>query len=179
MSLALISIILGMLAAAAGITAIVKPELVRKQIELFPRSVVPAWILTALCCYIGATFAHQMHMGFIDTYKYLINFIAPVVFFASIFYMKELLAARALGGFLLLIAVPILQIARLHDSAWRILIVTVVYLWIIFGIILLMSPWYYRKICAPLLRNDHLLKVGSYVKVALGVGLIMLGLFVF
>ena len=119
MTLQWIAIILGALAMAGGLVGVLRPDLVRKQAKLFPRSVAPAWILTALCCWLGAQEAFGMNMGFLDAYKKYIYIISPAVFFASVIYMKELLAPRALGGFLLLIAVPILQIARWHESALR------------------------------------------------------------
>ncbi|MCF7848409.1 MAG: hypothetical protein K9M45_06120 [Kiritimatiellales bacterium] len=179
MSLSAIAIILGLLAVIGSFMALFKPEAVKKGIELFPRSVVPAWILTGLCCWLGAREAMEMNMGFLDEYKKYIYFIAPAVFAASVIYMKELLAARSLGGFLCLIAVPILQIARWHESPWRLVIVTIVYIWIVFGIFLIMSPWYYRKITALVVKNDKFLKIGSAVKLALGIGIILLGIFVF
>ena len=97
-------------------------------------------------------------MGFLDAYKGYIYILAPLVFAAIVIYMKELLAARALGGFLLLIAVPILQEARWHDSAWRLLVVVLVYLWIIYGLLLLLSPWWFRKIHKPFIENEGIFK---------------------
>jgi hypothetical protein len=179
MTLQGIALIIGVLALAGGLTALFRPELVHRFAELFPRSVVPAWILTALCCVLGAKEALAMNMGFLDAYKNFIYVIAPAVFVASIVYMKELLAPRALGGFLLLIAVPILEIARWHESAWRLVIVTIVYLWIVCGIILLLSPWYFRKGYRPFLENEALFKAGSLIKTAAGLLLIILGIWVY
>ncbi|MEN8256185.1 MAG: hypothetical protein ABFR33_12030, partial [Verrucomicrobiota bacterium] len=112
MTLQWIAILIGALATAGGLVGVFRPDLVRRFAELFPRSVVPAWIFTALCCWLGAKEALGMNMGFLDVYKKYIYIISPAVFIASVVYLKELLAPRALGGFLLLIAVPILQIAR-------------------------------------------------------------------
>lgn len=179
MTLQGIAIILGTLATAGGLVGIFRPDLARRVVELFPRSVAPAWILTALCCWLGAKEALEMNMGFLDAYKKYIYVISPAVFIASLVYMKELLAPRALGGFLLLIAVPILQIARWHDSALRLVVVVVVYLWIIYGITLLLSPWYFRKLCTPLMENETLFKVSVYGKTAFGVVLLLLGFFVY
>ena len=105
MTLQWIAIILGVLATAGGLVGVLRPEFVKKFAELFPRSVAPAWIFTALCCWLGAKEALGMNMGFLDAYKKYIYVISPAVFIASVVYMKELLAPRALGGFLLLIAV--------------------------------------------------------------------------
>jgi hypothetical protein len=179
MTLQWIAIILGGLATAGGLAGIFRPDLIKKQSELFPRSVVPAWILTALCCWFAAKEALGMNMGFLDAYKKYIYVLSPAVFIASVVYMKELLAPRALGGFLCLIAVPILQAARWHESSLRLVVVVLVYLWIVYGIILLMSPWYFRKFSEPFMRNESLFKATAFVKAALGIVLLLLGIFVY
>jgi len=179
MSLQWIAIILGALATIGGLVSVFRPELEKRLIELFPRSVVPAWVFMALCCVLGAKEALGMNMGFLDAYKKYIYFISPAVFIASVVYMKELLAPRALGGFLLLIAVPILEAARWHESALRLVVVVVVYLWIIYGITLLMSPWWFRKLSTPLMKNEALFKATAIGKTALGIALLALGLFVY
>ncbi len=179
MTLQWIAIVLGVLATAGGLVGVLRPDLVTKFAELFPRSIVPAWIFTALCCWLGAQEALGMNMGFLDAYKKYIYILSPAVFIASVVYMKELLAPRALGGFLLLIAVPILQIARWHESAWRLVIVILVYLWIVYGLVLLLSPWYFRKTYAPFMKNEALLKTSAIAKTALGIALLLLGIFVY
>lgn len=179
MTLQWISIILGLLALSGGLTGIFRPDLVKRLAELFPRSVAPAWILTALCCWLGAKEALSMNMGFLDSYKQYIYILAPVVFVASVVYMKELLAPRALGGFLLLIAVPILHAARWHASEWRLIVVALVYLWIIYGLLLLLSPWWFRKTYQPFLVNEGLFKAAAYSKIAFGLALLLLGIFVY
>ena len=80
---------------------------------------------------------------------------------------------------LLLIAVPILQIARWHESPWRLVVIVVVYLWIICGLILLLSPWYFRKMYEPFLENEARFKIAAYGKTALSVLLLLLGIFVY
>lgn len=179
MTLQWIAIILGALATAGGLVGVLRPELVKRTIKLFPRSIVPAWIFAALCCVLGAKEALGMNMGFLDAYKKYIYILSPAVFVASVVYMKELLAPRALGGFLLLIAVPILQIARWHESPLRLVVVVLVYLWIIYGLVLLMSPWWFRKLSAPLMENESRFKAIAFGKTALGIVLLLLGLFVY
>jgi hypothetical protein len=179
MTLQIIAILIGLLATAGGLLGLIRPALAHRFAEVFPRSTVPAWILTALCCWLGAKEALGMNMGFLDAYKKYIYVISPAVFVASVVFMKELLAPRALGGFLLLIAVPILQVARWHESAWRLVLVVMVYVWIVCGITLLLSPWYFRKLYAPFTKNETLLKVSALTKAALGIILIVLGVLVY
>jgi hypothetical protein len=179
MSLQWISILLGMLAVLGGLAGIFRPDLIRRFAELFPRSVIPAWVLTALCCWMGAREALAMNMGFLDAYKVYIYVIAPAVFIASVTYMKELLAPRALGGFLLLISVPIIRAAALSGKPAFQVVVALAYVWIICGLILLLSPWWFRKMYAPFLANSGLLKFGAYGKTTVGLVLILLGFLVY
>ncbi|MDF7807136.1 hypothetical protein P4E94_06780 [Pontiellaceae bacterium B12219] len=179
MSLQWISILLGTLATAGGIVGILRPDLVKRFAELFPRSTIPAWVLTALCCWMGAKEASAMNMGAVDVIKPYIPFIAVGVFAASVIYMKELLAPRALGGFLCLVAVPITRTASMSGSPLFQVLVAAVYLGVIYGIILLMSPWYFRKFYTPLTANEGLFKLVAYSKSAFGIVLIVLGIFVY
>ncbi len=179
MTLQWIAIILGALATAGGLVGVLRPELIKRFAELFPRSTVPAWILTALCCWLGAKEALGMNMGFLDAYKKYIYILSPVVFFACVVYIKELLAPRALGGFLLLIAVPILKTASTSGAPLFQIMSAVVYLWIVYGLVLLMSPWWFRKTYEPFMNNASLLKAAALAKTALGLVLLLLGLFVY
>lgn len=179
MSLHWITIVLGALAVIGGLVGLFRPGFIKRFAELFPRSVVPAWILTGLCCLLGAKEALAMNMGFLDSYKMYIYVLAPAVFVASVTYMKELLAPRALGGFLLLIAVTIVKTAALSDKPMFQIVVALAYLWIIYGLILLMSPWWFRKFYKPFFENDVLFKTAALGKTAVGLGLLWLGIFVY
>ena len=179
MSLQYISIILGILATGGGVLGFFRPDLVKRFAELFPRSVIPAWIFTALCCWLGAKEALSMNMGFLDAYKKFIYVLSPAVFVASVVYMKELLAPRALGGFLLLIAVPIVRTASLSGAPYFQILVAVVYLWVIYGMVLLFSPWYFRKTYSVILNHDGIFRGVALTKTAAGILFLVLGLFVY
>lgn len=174
-----IAILLGALTTAGGIAGVVRPELIKRFAELFPRSVIPAWVLTAICCLLGAREANAMNMGAVAVIKPYIPFIAVAVFVASLVYMRELLAPRALGGFLCLIAVPIVRSAALSGAPYFQLVVAVMYALVIYGIVLLMSPWWFRKFYKPFMENESLFKTAAWVKLGLGVLMLGLGLFVY
>jgi len=179
MTLQWIAIIIGLLATVGGTIGALRPALINRFAELFPRSTLPAWVFAALCCWLGAKEAQGMNMGMVDVIKPYIPIIALVVFAASIIYMKELLAPRALGGFLLLIAVPILRTASQSGAPLFQVVSVIVYLWIIYGLFLLMSPWYFRKFYEPFLRSDALFKSVALAKIAIGMTLLLLGILVY
>jgi len=179
MSLQAIAIVLGVLGTAGGLTGMFRPDLIKRFAELFPRSTIPAWVLTALCCFLGAREAGAMNMGVVDVIKPYIPFIAVAVFVVSVVYMKELLAPRALGGFLCLIAVPICRTAAMSGSPFFQVVTAVMYLGVIYGIIILMSPWYFRKFYQPFVNNEQLFKITAIVKTAVGILILMLGIFMY
>ena len=177
MSLQWIAIIFGVLATAGGMVGVIRPNLIKRFAELFPRSTIPAWILTALCCFMGAREASAMNMGAVDVIKPYIPIIAVCVFAASIIFMKELLAPRALGGFLCLIAVPICRTAAMSGSPLFQVLTVVIYLLMIYGIIILMSPWYFRKFYHPFMVNKGLFRAAALGKILMGLIILALGIF--
>ncbi len=179
MSLHWISIVVGVLALCGSVLGLFRRDLVNRFAQLFPRSVVPAWILTALCCWMGTQEAMKMNMGFLNGYKQYIYFIAPVVFIASVVFMKELLAPRALGGFLILLAVPVVRTASLSGKPLFQVVVAVGYVWVVYGLVLLMSPWWFRKSYKPFLESPALYKGAAIGKALAGIALVLLGLFVY
>jgi hypothetical protein len=138
---------------ALSFMLLMAPNVVMDIARKFPRSKFPAWILTGIDLVWSATLVWNMPMGTLDVYKPFLYILTPLVFIMTILLMDELLAPRALGGFLLLVACPVLTVARLHDSPWRVVVPAVTYLMIIAGMILIMSPYYFRKSILFLLSN--------------------------
>jgi hypothetical protein len=102
-----------------------------------------------------------------------------VAIFLCIKYLDELLSPRALGGFLLLAAGPVLDAARWNPSGWRLIVTVIAYLWIGFGLLLLLSPWWFRRIVLLATKNRSALRVGGAVKLFAGIGLLLLALLVY
>ena len=118
MSLSEITILIGGLAIVMAGVGLVRADLLRGVIRSFPRSRYAGWVLAGLCCWLGAREALLMNMGGLNGYKNFIYVLAPLVFIGSVTCLRELLAARALGGLLCLIAVPITQVAVFSDRPY-------------------------------------------------------------
>jgi len=58
-------------------------------------------------------------------------------------------------------------------------VTAVMYLGVIYGIIILMSPWYFRKFYQPFVNNEQLFKITAIVKTAVGILILMLGIFMY
>src|SRR5260370_21502459 len=64
-----------------------------------------------------------------------------VLFFLTVIFVDELLAARALGIFAMLMAEPMISAAFLRPELWRLLIVVLAYVWLTLGMFWVGKPY--------------------------------------
>ncbi len=170
--------ILGTLAVCGGFLAAGAPETVRRGLERYPRSVWPGRILAAVDLIWAAHAINLMHLGGFDPWKVHLYWLAPACIVLAVLYLDELLSVRALGGLLLLAAGPMLNAARWHPSAWRLIIPVIAYCWISFGLLWLLEPWWFRRM-AQRVRSLGVIRAAGIAKIAIGIGLILLALLVY
>lgn len=178
-SLSLIACAVGLVIALLNVPCLVWPQAVRAGMQAFPRSRIPAWLLTALDLSWVAWIILHAQLGRFDWVKPYIYVAAPAAFFLIVIFMDELLAPRALGGLLLLMANPVLNAARWHESEWRLVLVVLAYLWAVAGIALVLSPYYFRRVAEWMNRSDGRCRTFGLVRMGLGLLLIGLGLAVY
>jgi len=155
------------------------PAAARRLLARFPRDRWAAWALTAVDLAWAAWLLNQTPLGRFEAAKDYLPVIVPAAFFAVVFLMDELLAARALGGLLILVPAPILDAARWHGSPLRLVMTIVAYGLAVQGILLVLSPYKFRKSVERWAGSDRrcrLLGVGGAV---LGLVLVLLGLTVY
>ncbi len=179
MSLSVISILIGLVALSFTFLAIVREGTIKQCIINFPRNKKAGQVLTAIVCVLAAREAYMMNMGGLTPYKAAIFFIAPLVYLGSVIYIKELLAARALGGLLCLVSVPIVRIAALSEAPYFQIISFIAYIWVISGITFLLAPWQFRKMHAALFNKKYNYKLALCLKASVGIFLIILGILVY
>ena len=136
-SMQIIGFILGGIAALGGVLVFAKPQAVLAGLAAFPRSKDPAWVLTVINMAWAGKLCGEMYLGWFDPYKWIFYVICGFGIFAIIRFLNELLAPRMLGGLLLLVATPLLRIARffptpMDPSPWRLIISVLCYIWIFF-----------------------------------------------
>lgn len=178
-ALSMTSIAIGLAALGGGAVAAARPDPMRAWMQAFPRSLWPGRILAAVDLTWAALELNQMHLGMFGAVKVHLVWLTPLAIWLCITYLDELLSPRALGGFLLLLAGSVLDIARWHPSQARLIITVLAYLWIVFGMLLLLAPWWFRRIALVATRTDSMLRAGGVVKALAGIGLILLGLLVY
>ena len=101
--------------------------------------------------------------------KPFVYIVAPVSFFALVYFVDELLPPRALGGLLLLLANPVLKSARWLDTEWRLVMIVIAYLWVIAGIIFVLSPFRLRQAAEFGTRTDLRCILGGFARFLVGV----------
>jgi hypothetical protein len=171
-SLRHVAILLGLIILGCGVSVLVWPVKVPALLKRFPRSTIAAWLLTAVdLAWSAVLLCRSTFLIKYDWAPRVMIAALPVVFIALAFFLDELLAVRSLGGLLLLAAAPVLDVARLHQSPWRIVIPLIVYAWIIAGMVLMLSPYKLRQTVEFMTRTSSRTR---------GTGLILscLGLFV-
>jgi hypothetical protein len=177
-SLAVIAWILGTFAIGGGLVALGAPEMVRRGLADFPRSVWPGRILLAVDMVWSAYGVTQMHLGGFDAWKAHLYWLAPVLIVVGCLYLDDMLSVRALGGLLLLAAGPMLAAARWHPSLWRLVISVLAYLWIVAGLFFVLEPWWFRR-AMRCFRSPAAIRAAGLSKVVLGAALVALALMVY
>jgi uncharacterized protein YjeT (DUF2065 family) len=80
---------------------------------------------------------------------------------------------------LLLLANPVINTARWHESAWRLVMIGLAYLWAIAGILLVLSPYYFRRVAEWANRSEGRCRMLGLARLVFGLALIGLGLTVY
>lgn len=174
-SLATWAVWLGSLAVLTGILMAAAPAWVIRGLVAFPRSRLPAWILTAAGLFWVSQIVLNAHLGRFEHLKPLIYAAGPVSFLLMVFFMDELLAPRALGGLLLLVANPILNAARWHPSNWRLVMTVIAYLFVVAGIVFMLGPYRFRQVAALITASEKRCRTLGALRIVAGLLILYLG----
>jgi hypothetical protein len=178
-NLARVVVTFGLALAVMNAACLCAPGRWRGFLAGFPRSRPAAWILSAVALVWAGRLLFDAPLGRFDTYKPLLYVLVPVAVVLVCVFVDELLAARSLGGMLLLLAAPMLDNARWHDSPLRLVPVTLAYLLVVAGVVLVVCPYRFRRTVETCLHSDRLCRIWGAVGCLLGIGISALGLAVF
>jgi len=168
-------ILLGLLSVLVGAVLWRCPGASRHMLQAFPRAKWAGWALTAVDVFWVTWVVRHAALGWFEPFKPLVPVLGVVVFMLIVWLLDELLAPRALGGLLLLLANPMLNSVRWHDSAWRLVVVTIAYAWVVAGALLVLYPWFFRRWAAKPLAHPQGLRVLAVAKLVAGVVLLIAG----
>lgn len=165
---------LGALIVLVNATTLAMPDVFVRWARAFPRNRWAGWLLTAIDLLWVCIVILHAPLGRFENLKPAIYLTGPVAFLLIVTFMDELLAPRALGGLLLLLGNPILNAARWHPSNWRLVLTMLVYMWVIVGIVLMMSPYWLRDAIQWVTASRGRLRLVCSVRLMLGFAILIL-----
>jgi hypothetical protein len=176
MTLSTLAVGLGLIFSLPNVFGILKPAAFGDAVRRFPRSVLWGYVLMA----IGTVwFLRNLHLESISdfaAYKRLMVLGFGTVGVLACIYVKDFLAVRGLSVVLLLLAKLTLDTARWHDSQWRLVLAAWAYLWIVAAIWFAVSPWRLRDLLDWSTASIQRIRMGSALRLAFGLFVIILGL---
>lgn len=178
-SLATMAVSGGVLCTAAGGAMLAAGDAVRRALAAFPRHRWLGWVLTAIALFWVTWIVYHARLGRFEYLKPWLFVAAPVSFGLIVWLLDDLLAPRAGGGLLLLAMNPVLCSARLHPSAWSVVMSALAYVVIVAGMAWVLGPYRFRRWLTPLTSPGIASTATGTVFLGLGVFLLILGLRVY
>lgn len=167
--------IISALLLVPGVALLAAPTLSSRLLLAFPRSRVAGILLSTAALFWGVGILYFFPLDFLmNVRKYL-----PFIFLAaaplSWWFLKDLLACRSFGGLLVLLPAPVLLAARFQETAWRLVIVVLMYVFAVVGMFVILYPYLLRDWIKRLTSDRVLLKVFASSLVFLGAAVAVIG----
>ncbi|MDZ4198999.1 MAG: hypothetical protein U1E27_06915 [Kiritimatiellia bacterium] len=176
LSLSMITFLVSGLFGAPGAFALLAPESARRAAAAFPRHRGAGWILSAVALTIVTAVVLGASLGRFDVVKPYLYVAAPVALVLICWLLGELLAARALGGLLLLAGNPMLVAARWEETPWRLAVVVAAYAAVLAGMVLVVGPHWFRRTVRPALETPIRARMTGALLLGIGLGFLALAL---
>jgi len=173
--LAFITLICGALVFVWSAGMALFPRGAAAWVGAFPRHVWAGRILAAVDIIWSAWLLLQMRFAWVDAHQILVYAAVPAAYVLVILFVDDLLAARALGGFMLLAPLPILESAFVHPAVSRLVMTSFAYLLVIFGIVLVWSPFKWRQWTERWINQAAITRAVGIVGLIVGAGMLALG----
>lgn len=166
-------LITGLILIAAHAYAWVARESVQEGLRAFPRS--PGWglLLIAIAAVWSWWLIKTIDLGEFTNWRGRLLIIIPVAAFLTWRYVEEFLAVRALGMVALLAAEPLLESAWMRPEMIKLLLVTLVYVWIGFGLFWIGMPYTLRDQIRWLQRSPQRWQMACAAGIAYGAALLI------
>ena len=179
LTLAAITLVVGGLVLVWHLWLGLAPRTVGSWLAGFPRNIWAGRILAAVAIGWVALLIWRADIAWLEHYRLPFCALAPVAYVLIVVFVDELLAARALGGLFLLLPALILDAAFVYPSNSRLIMTGFAYLLVIFGMVMVWSPFMFRKMTAPWAGRPDVCRVLGAIGSAVGLGMLLLGWFVY
>lgn len=175
MTLSTAGFIVSGLFGLAGLAILLLPAPTRRMAAAFPRHRWAGRLLSAVALLIVARAVLGTDLGRFNGYKPALYLLTPMAIGLVGWLLEELLAARALGGLLLLGSNPILAAAR-ADTPWRIALSLAAYAAVVAGMALVVGPHWFRRASERTFASQGRAILTGSVALGLGFGFLLLAL---
>lgn len=139
-----VGIFVGLVLLVFHLAAFFQCEKLKPWLQALPRNTNFGIGVLAVCFLWAIIIWKEMDLGEFYNLERPVLIILVVGFFAVSHYVKEFIAVRAIGFFLILAAAPVLHAAFLEPPASRLLLVALAYAWIFIGFFWVGMPYLMR-----------------------------------
>ena len=166
--------LVGVLLLVAHALALLKPGAVQAWLRTFPRSKGWGFMLLTIATVWFFFLVAMMDLGEFSNWRQTVLIATPIAWLLTWKYVEEFLAVRALGMIVLLAAEPLLESAFLRPEMTRLFLVALVYVWIVFAMFWVGTPYTLRDQIAWLTAVEKRWRAAAFAGLAYGA--LLLGL---
>lgn len=177
----MLSILLGLGLAAPQIYGLARPAQFAATVRKFPRNLPAGIFLMALATLWFLWNVNQESLADFAAFKNYMMLGFAAVGLGACIVVKDFLAVRGLAVVFLLLAKLMVDTGRPHlgETPWVLVIQTWAYVLILAGMWFTVSPWRLRDFLEWATANEKRIKVGSAVRLAFALFVVVLGLTAF
>ncbi len=166
LSLQTVGLVVGIWLLLSHLGALLFAPLVQKLMRGLPRSgEAGALLLTAATAWAMAL-VWTMDLGEFSGYRNIFLIVIAAGYVLTLLFVREFLAARALGMLLLLAAEPLIEAAFLRPETSRLLLTVLAYVWAVLGMFWVGKPYLLRD------QIDWVCRVPWRWRLAAGAGIV-------
>jgi multisubunit Na+/H+ antiporter MnhG subunit len=154
--------------------ALFKGPSVREWLKSIPRSKPLGTLLLVIATVWSFWLISTIDLGEFSNWRDRLKVIIPVAAALTYLYADEFLTARGLGMIVLLGAEPLLESAFLRPEITRLFLVTLVYIWIVFALFWIGSPYTLRDQINWIIGSEKRWKLAAFAGLAYGALLLLL-----
>ena len=173
-SLSSVAWALGALIVVLRLPGVIWPDPYAQVLRRFPRNLGAGAVLGALA---AAWIAWYLYQGVTGTWAWFRPYAlaaVPVGYVVCLKYLDEYLAVRSMAVLLLLVAKPLTDAARWHESPLRLVVTVVAYVFVVAGMVLVVSPYRLRDSIEWSTRNRTRTRWISAAGAAVGIAICIL-----
>ncbi len=166
--------LVGVLLLIGHAFALVQPKAAQDFLRGFPRSKPMGLALLIVAAVWAWLLVKYIDLGEFSNWRQRVLIFIPIAAWLTWQYVDEFLAVRALGMVVLLAAEPLLDAAFLRPEFSRLVLVTLVYVWVGFALFWVGMPYTLRDQIAWITKHESRWKTAAFA--GIGYGVLMLTL---